>query len=100
MLNLFASNVTGSHAPLRRCNTFSTTTSVEDSIKLWTSRGFPANKLLLGIPAYGLKFEGVASLEKKINGSELYQPFQEQNHIQYSELVDQGVRLLHRARQG
>jgi hypothetical protein len=94
MLNLSTTNVTGSHAPFRRCNTLSTISSVEDAVGLWKDRNFDAKKILLGVPAYGLRFTGVANLDARVNDSQLYQPFAEQNTIQYSELVAQGVREL------
>ncbi|GAA6005406.1 glycoside hydrolase family 18 protein [Rhodotorula paludigena] len=47
------SETTGPNAPLRKCKS---DTSVQNSVALWTRRGFPASKILLGIPAYAISF--------------------------------------------
>ncbi|ORY86033.1 chitinase [Leucosporidium creatinivorum] len=47
------SDKTGPTSPLRTC---SSDTSVTQAVELWTSRGFPASKILLGIPSYGISF--------------------------------------------
>ncbi|GAA5854560.1 hypothetical protein JCM8547_004885 [Rhodosporidiobolus lusitaniae] len=47
------SETTGPNSPLRTCLS---DTSVEAAVKLWTSRGFPASKILLGIPSYAISF--------------------------------------------
>ncbi|GAA5986899.1 hypothetical protein JCM10908_000944 [Rhodotorula pacifica] len=47
------SPTTGPNAPLRKCNSDS---SDWTAVKLWTLRGFPASKILLGIPAYAISF--------------------------------------------
>ncbi|GAA5880937.1 hypothetical protein JCM3774_001782 [Rhodotorula dairenensis] len=44
---------TGPNAPLRKCQSDS---SIWTALKLWTSRGFPASKILLGIPSYAISF--------------------------------------------
>ncbi|GAA6029874.1 hypothetical protein JCM8097_001090 [Rhodosporidiobolus ruineniae] len=52
------SPTTGPNSPLRRCKS---DTSVETAVKLWTSRGFPAEKILLGIPSYAVSFTTTSS---------------------------------------
>ncbi|TKA57783.1 hypothetical protein B0A53_00932 [Rhodotorula sp. CCFEE 5036] len=47
------SATTGPHSPLRKCRSDS---SAWTAVKLWTSRGFPASKILLGIPSYAVSF--------------------------------------------
>ncbi|GAA5854552.1 hypothetical protein JCM8547_004881 [Rhodosporidiobolus lusitaniae] len=47
------SPTTGPNSPLRTCKS---DTSVQAAVKLWTSRGFPASKILLGIPSYAVSF--------------------------------------------
>ncbi|GAA5952155.1 hypothetical protein JCM8115_003518 [Rhodotorula mucilaginosa] len=47
------SATTGPHSPLRKCRSDS---SAWTAVKLWTSRGFPASKILLGIPSYAISF--------------------------------------------
>ncbi|BGP54815.1 hypothetical protein JCM8202v2_002402 [Rhodotorula sphaerocarpa] len=37
-------------------NLMTSGTSVETAVKRWTSRGFPASKILLGIPSYAISF--------------------------------------------
>ncbi|GAA5906604.1 hypothetical protein JCM6882_008072 [Rhodosporidiobolus microsporus] len=52
------SPTTGPNAPLRTCKS---DTSVQAAVKLWTSRGFPADKILLGIPSYAISFTTTSS---------------------------------------
>ncbi|GAA5821997.1 hypothetical protein JCM11251_004817 [Rhodosporidiobolus azoricus] len=56
------SPTTGPNAPLRTCKSDS---SVQASVKLWTSRGFPAAKILLGIPSYAISFTTTSLTLKK-----------------------------------
>ncbi|KAK4048556.1 hypothetical protein OIV83_004724 [Microbotryomycetes sp. JL201] len=44
---------TGPTSPLRTCGSDA---SVEQAVNLFLSRGFPANKLLVGIPSYGVSW--------------------------------------------
>ncbi|GAA5880704.1 hypothetical protein JCM16303_004318 [Sporobolomyces ruberrimus] len=52
------SQITGPNSPLRTCKS---DTSVQDAVTLWTSRGFPAERILLGIPAYAVSFTTASS---------------------------------------
>ena len=56
--------------------------SVNDGVNLWLSRGFPANKLAMGIPFYGYAFSGVTN---KNNG--LYQKFTSGKSISYNSIL-------------
>lgn len=47
------SDKTGPLAPLRAC---SSALGVDTSIEAWTSRGFPASQILLGVPSYAISF--------------------------------------------
>ena len=51
-------------------------------IRLWTGRGFPKNKILMGIPFYGIRFTGV----KKANDG-LYQTFSSGGSIPYDKIA-------------
>ncbi|GAA5929970.1 hypothetical protein JCM10213_002833 [Rhodosporidiobolus nylandii] len=68
---------TGPNGPLRTCKS---DTSIEKSVKLWTSRGFPASQILLfGIPSYAISFTTTSSTLEQTSvlggkwTSELYQ---------------------------
>ncbi|GAA5837754.1 hypothetical protein JCM5353_008272, partial [Sporobolomyces roseus] len=52
------SPITGPNSPLRTCKS---DTSVQDAVTLWTSRGFPAERILLGVPAYAVSFTTTSS---------------------------------------
>ncbi len=56
--------------------------SCDAAVKLWTSRGFPKNKILMGIPFYGIKFNGV-----KNAGNGLYQAFSSGASIPYDKIA-------------
>ncbi|BGP47143.1 hypothetical protein JCM10450v2_002995 [Rhodotorula kratochvilovae] len=58
------SPTTGPNSPLRKCKS---DTSVQTALKLWTSRGFPASKILLGIPAYAISFQTSSSTLKEVD---------------------------------
>ncbi|GAA5889669.1 hypothetical protein JCM8208_001092 [Rhodotorula glutinis] len=60
------SPTTGPNAPLRRCASDS---SVQTAVKLWTSRGFPAAKILMGVPAYAISWTTTSSTLKEIDVS-------------------------------
>ena len=99
MMNSFGKNgvtepkKTGAQSPLKRCNNDETDSSIEDAVQFWKSKGFPLEKILLGLPAYAYTFPGVASLATTTDGSTLYQTYTGQhNTMQYSEMVSQGVR--------
>ncbi|KAM0786063.1 hypothetical protein ACM66B_006874 [Microbotryomycetes sp. NB124-2] len=49
---------TGPTSPLRTCGS---DTSVEQAVNLFLSRGFPASKLLVGIPSYGVSWTTTSS---------------------------------------
>ncbi|GAA6063502.1 hypothetical protein JCM10212_004764 [Sporobolomyces blumeae] len=69
------SPITGPNAPLRTCKS---DTSVQDAVALWTNRGFPAERILLGIPAYAVSFTTDSStLAKTEIGSYSSQIYQE-----------------------
>ncbi len=52
------------------------------AIQLWIGKGFPASKLVMGVPFYGIKFNGVANAN---NG--LYQSFSGGGSITYDQIV-------------
>ncbi|GAA5971887.1 hypothetical protein JCM11641_001557 [Rhodosporidiobolus odoratus] len=58
------SPTTGPNGPLRTCRS---DTSIETSVKLWTSRGFPAKQILLGIPSYAISFTTKSSTLSQVN---------------------------------
>ncbi|KAI5480716.1 glycoside hydrolase family 18 protein [Pseudohyphozyma bogoriensis] len=72
------SPTTGPLSPLYECGN-SAGTSVDAAVKLWTSRGFPAKKILLGIPAYAISFttKSATLSTTTVGGSatKLYQPW-------------------------
>ncbi|GAA5927514.1 glycoside hydrolase family 18 protein [Sporobolomyces koalae] len=73
------SETTGPNSPLRTCKS---DTSVQDAVTLWTSRGFPASKILLGIPAYSVSFTTASStLAKTEIGSYSSQIYQAWNKV-------------------
>ncbi|KAI5475913.1 glycoside hydrolase family 18 protein, partial [Pseudohyphozyma bogoriensis] len=80
-INVMAYDVTGSwsestgpNAPLHNCLSG---TSAESAIQYWTSAGFPASNILLGVPSYGHSFTTTSSklILKEVSGSKtlLYQ---------------------------
>lgn len=56
--------------------------SCDDAVKLWVSKGFPANKIVMGIPFYGYRYTGVGSTN---NG--LYQKYSSALEITYDRIV-------------
>lgn len=56
--------------------------SCDAAVALWTGRGFPKAKILMGIPFYGIKFNGV-----KNAGRGLYQTFASGASIPYDKIV-------------
>jgi chitinase len=56
--------------------------SGDAAVKLWTDRGFPKHKILLGIPFYGMKLGGVTN---ENNG--LYQSFSSGGSIPYDAIA-------------
>ncbi len=58
--------------------------SVDSSLSQWISAGFPANKLILGVPFYGYIYTGVSSSN---NG--LYSTFSTGTYIPYSQIASQ-----------
>lgn len=38
-------------------------TSVDDSVRAWLNHGFPAGKLMMGVPFYGYAYQGVSSAD-------------------------------------
>lgn len=57
--------------------------SVDTSVDAWLSAGFPKDKLILGVPFYGHKFDSVTNAN---NG--LYQPFSGCDFVGYRNLAD------------
>jgi chitinase len=56
--------------------------SCNAAVQLWTSQGFPKTKLIMGIPFYGIKFNGVPN-----TGKGLYQTFTSGSSITYDKIV-------------
>lgn len=56
--------------------------SCDDAVKLWQDRGFPKSKIVMGIPFYGIRFNGVSNSN---NG--LYQTFTTGASISYDRIV-------------
>ncbi len=56
--------------------------SCNAAVKLWTDEGFPKTKLIMGIPFYGIKFDGVTNLNRG-----LYQRFTSGSSIPYDEIA-------------
>ncbi len=56
--------------------------SCEQAVDLWVSQGFAKSKLLMGVPFYGVKFNGVANVN---NG--LYQKFTSGSTLSYDTIM-------------
>jgi len=56
--------------------------SCNAAVRLWTDKGFPKNKILMGIPFYGIKFNGVVNANRG-----LYQSFSSGASISYDKIV-------------
>ena len=56
--------------------------SCNAAVKLWTDKGFPKTKIVMGIPFYGIKFNSVTN-----TGRGLYQPFASGSSIPYDKIV-------------
>ena len=56
--------------------------SCNAAVQLWTGEGFPKTKLLMGIPFYGIRFNGVTNA-----GNGLYQTFTSGSSISYDNIV-------------
>ncbi|KAH9463873.1 hypothetical protein Pst134EA_015953 [Puccinia striiformis f. sp. tritici] len=57
-----STDLAGPNAPLfETCNDPTVKVSVAKAIQTWTSTGFPASKILLGLPAYGYKYTMLTS---------------------------------------
>lgn len=56
--------------------------SCDAAVALWSGRGFPKAKILMGIPFYGIRFSGV-----KNAGRGLYQTFASGSSIPYDKIV-------------
>jgi chitinase len=56
--------------------------SANAAVKLWTDEGFPKTKILMGIPFYGIRFNGVTNA-----GRGLYQTFTSGSSITYDKIV-------------
>jgi len=56
--------------------------SVDQSVKTWISNGFPASKIVMGVPFYGYKYNGVPS-----GGTGLYKSFAGGSSISYDSLL-------------
>ncbi|KAM0753751.1 hypothetical protein T439DRAFT_353527 [Meredithblackwellia eburnea MCA 4105] len=96
------SSTSGPNAPLTQCNP-DAGGSIQDAVKIWTSSGFPACQILLGIPAYSHQFITVSNKLTtrvfSVNGSKvktvLYQglwPTQETDPVyNYQQLISNGL---------
>ncbi|MEA5038617.1 MAG: glycosyl hydrolase family 18 protein [Clostridiaceae bacterium] len=56
--------------------------SVDQSVKTWISNGFPASKIIMGVPFYGYIYNGVSS-----GGSGLYRSYAGGSSISYDRLL-------------
>lgn len=56
--------------------------SCNAAVQLWTGDGFPKTKLIMGIPFYGIKFNGVPDA-----GRGLYQTFTSGSSVPYDKIV-------------
>jgi chitinase len=56
--------------------------SADQGVKTWTAAGFPASKLVLGVPFYGYLYSGVNS-----GGTGLYQTFSGGTSISYDQIL-------------
>ena len=56
--------------------------SVDQSVKIWMSAGFPASKIVLGIPFYGYIYNNVTG-----GGNGLYKPFSSGSSISYDKIL-------------
>ena len=80
----WAGSLTDFNAPLYRPTESSPQYkwSCDDAVNLWISKGFSKKKILMGIPFYGIKFNGVPNTN---NG--LYQSFSSGGSIAYDKIV-------------
>ncbi len=80
----WAGSLTDFNAPLYRPTESSPQFkwSCEDAVNLWISKGFPKEKILMGLPFYGIKFNGVTDAN-----SGLYQSFSSGGSISYDRIV-------------
>jgi len=73
------STTSGPNAPLySTCNPSGYTKSVDSAVKVWIAAGFQAKQLVVGLPAYGYGYGGVAKLvttQTPGGPSQLYQSF-------------------------
>lgn len=60
--------------------------SVDSSVKAWIAAGFPANKLIIGVPFYGYQYNSVTGLN---NG--LYQAYASGASITYDNIVSKYI---------
>lgn len=56
--------------------------SCDLAVKLWTDKGFPKKKIIMGIPFYGIRFNGVPNV-----GQGLYQTFTSGSSVTYDRVV-------------
>ena len=56
--------------------------SADQSVKAWTSVGFPASKIVLGVPFYGYIYNNVTG-----GGNGLYKPFSGGSSISYDKIL-------------
>jgi len=76
---------TGFNAPLYEINSDSPqySWSVDSAVNAWLNAGFPAEKLVMGMPFYGYKYQGV------VNANDgLFQYFWDGSALGYSEIAD------------
>ncbi|GAA6013707.1 hypothetical protein JCM10207_004827 [Rhodosporidiobolus poonsookiae] len=91
------SATTGPNAPLYTCNSGSD--SVDDTVTRWRAQGWPACKLLLGIPAYSHRFSTASStLASTIYNGKKTTAFQQPGSVAVSDpgtgikgLISEGV---------
>ncbi|GAA6005012.1 hypothetical protein JCM10207_008478 [Rhodosporidiobolus poonsookiae] len=82
------STTTGPNAPLRVCNS---DTGVDAAVEVYTSRGFPAEKILLGIPAYAISFTTSSSTLSKTSITSNGRDFTSLFYQKWDGVVPQGA---------
>lgn len=56
--------------------------SCDDAVELWLNKGFPKSKIVMGVPFYGIKFNGVSN-----TNSGIYQTFKSGGSLSYDSIA-------------